>query len=232
VKLSILMPVYNEASTIAAAVKDVLSVDYPCDVELVIVDDGSTDGTRESYPDIAGDERVHIQLQPANRGKGASIRTAAQLATGDLMIICDADLEYAPREIPSLLEPVLNGDAEVVYGTRTFGSHNAFSYLYVLGNRAVTTAANVLFNVYISDLETCFKLMPTSLYRELDVRHAGFGMEAEVTGKLLRRGIRPYEVPISYRARSRMQGKKLTWWDGVEAVLILVRERFRKRPAR
>jgi glycosyltransferase involved in cell wall biosynthesis len=232
VKLSILMPVYNEASTITAAAKDVLSVDYPCEIELVIVDDGSTDGTRERYADIAGDTRVHVQLQPANRGKGAAIRTAAQLATGDMMIICDADLEYLPSEIPSLLAPVVRGDAEVVYGTRTFGSHNAFSYLYVLGNRTVTTAANILFNCYISDLETCFKLMPTALYRSLDVRHDGFGMEAEVTGKLLRRGIRPYEVPISYRARSREQGKKLTWRDGVEALLILVRERFSKPAGR
>jgi hypothetical protein len=121
---------------------------------------------------------------------------------------------------------VLTGDAEVVYGTRTFGSHNSYSYLYVLGNKAVTTFANVLFNCYISDLETCFKLIPAPLYRELRVKETGFGMEAEVTGKLLRRGIRPFEVPISYKARSREAGKKLTWRDGVEAMWILVRERF------
>ena len=122
------------------------------------------------------------------------------------------------------------GDAEVVYGTRTFGSHNSYSFVYVLGNKAVTTLANVLFNCYISDLETCFKLMPTALYRDLRVRETGFGMEAEVTGKLLRRGIRPYEVPISYRARSRAAGKKLTWRNGAEAVSILLRERFARRP--
>ena len=115
-----------------------------------------------------------------------------------------------------------------MYGTRTFGSHNAFSYLYVLGNRAVTTAANVLFNVYISDLETCFKLLPLDLYRRLDVTSAGFGMEAEITGKILRTGLRPYEVPISYKARTREAGKKLTWRDGVEALWILARERVRK----
>jgi hypothetical protein len=140
--------------------------------------------------------------------------------------MCDADLEYSPAQIPSLLMPVLTGDAEVVYGTRTFGSHNSYSYLYVLGNKAVTTFANVLFNCYISDLETCFKLIPAPLYRELRVKETGFGMEAEVTGKLLRRGIRPFEVPISYKARSREAGKKLTWRDGVEAMWILVRERF------
>ncbi|SOD73005.1 glycosyl transferase family 2 [Jatrophihabitans sp. GAS493] len=227
-KLSILMPVYNELATLQTAVKDVLSVNYPCEIELVIVDDGSTDGTRALYADIETDPQVRVQLQPSNAGKGAAIRAAAEIATGDYVIICDADLEYRPNEIPGLLQPVLDGEATVVYGTRTFGSHNAYSYLYVLGNRGVTLAANVLFNCYISDLETCFKLMPRDLYRSLDIRSAGFGMEAEVTGKILRRGLRPYEVPITYRARSREEGKKLTWRDGVEAIWILLRERTRR----
>lgn len=226
------MPVYNEFATLASAIKEVLEVDYPCDVELVVVDDGSTDGTRELYAVFAGDPRVSIHMHKQNQGKGAAIRTAAAVATGDYVIMCDADLEYTPAEIPSLLAPVLHGDAQVVYGTRTFGSHNAYSYLYVLGNKAVTTAANVLFNCYISDLETCFKLIPTALYREMDIHETGFGMDAEVTGKLLRRGIRPYEVPISYRARSREAGKKLTWRDGVQAVWILARERVLRRPRR
>jgi len=225
VKLSILMPVFNEYATLPAAIKEVLSVNYPCEIELVVVDDGSTDGTRELYADFAGDPRVKIHMHDRNRGKGAAIRTAAAAASGDYVIMCDADLEYQPAEIPTLLAPVLSGSAEVVYGTRTFGSHNAYSYLYVLGNKAVTTAANILFNCYISDLETCFKLIPTQRYRQLDIRETGFGMEAEVTGKLLRRGIRPYEVPISYQARTREAGKKLTWRDGVEALWILARER-------
>jgi dolichol-phosphate hexosyltransferase len=231
VKLSILMPVYNERATLLAAVKDVLNVNFPCDIELVIVDDGSTDGTREFYPSLAGDPRVIVHMHSRNQGKGAAIRTAASVATGDYVIMCDADLEYSPAEIPSLLAPVLADQAEVVFGTRTFGSHNAYSYAYVLGNKGVTTFANVLFNCYISDLETCFKLLPADLYRSLRVRETGFGMEAEVTGKLLRRGIRPYEVPISYKARSREAGKKLTWRDGVEALWILLRERFAPRPA-
>jgi glycosyltransferase involved in cell wall biosynthesis len=230
VKLSILMPVYNEYATLREAVKDVLSVTYPCEMELIIVDDGSTDGTRDLYLEIDADDRVRVQLQPHNRGKGAAIRTAAELATGDYIIICDADQEYVPAEIPSLLAPIIRGEATVVYGTRSFGSHNAYSYLYVLGNRGVTTAANVLFNCYISDLETCFKLLPRALYRELDISASGFGMEAEITAKILRRGIRPFELPISYRARSREEGKKLTWRDGVEAVWILLHERFRRLP--
>ncbi len=224
------MPVYNEAATLESAVKRVLDVKFPVEVELVIVDDGSTDGTRDLYQQWAGHPSVLIHLKESNGGKGSAIRKGAELATGDYVIMCDADLEYAPEEIPSLLAPIVAGEAEVVYGTRTFGSHNAYSYLYVLGNRGVTTVANLLFNCYISDLETCFKLMPLAMYRRLDVRSAGFGMEAEITGKLLRSGVRPYEVAISYKARSREDGKKLTWRDGVEAVWILTRERFR-RPA-
>ncbi len=229
--MSVLMPVYNEVATLTEAVKGVLNVNFPSEIELVIVDDGSTDGTRDLYPALAGDPRLSVHMHERNCGKGTAIRTAAAAATGDYVIICDADLEYSPAEIPSLLAPVLAGDAEVVYGTRQFGSHNSYSYVYVLGNKAVTTFANILFNCYISDLETCFKLIPAALYRKLCLREAGFGMEAEITGKLLRRGVRPYEVPISYRARTRAAGKKLTWRDGVQAIWILTRERFAPRPA-
>jgi dolichol-phosphate hexosyltransferase len=223
-KLSILMPVYNEAETVDSAVQRVLSVEYPCEVELVLVDDGSRDGTAEVLASL-DDPRLIQRRHPRKRGKGAAIRTAAEAATGDYMIICDADLEYSPDEIPSLLNPMLHAKAEVVYGTRTFGSHTAYSFWYVMGNKVVTMFANVLYNTYISDLETCFKLMPLALYRSLDVKSAGFGLEAEVTAKLLRSGHRPYEVPISYTARSREAGKKLTWRDGVQALWILLRLR-------
>ncbi len=219
------MPVYNEARTLAAAVEQVLGVDYPCPVELVLVDDGSSDGTAKVLAGLT-DPRVVVHSHVRNQGKGAAIRTASQVATGEWMVICDADLEYSPHEIPLLLAPVLGGQAEVVYGTRTFGSHTAYSFWYVMGNKGVTMFANVVYNSWISDLETCFKLMPLALYRELDIREKGFGMEAEVTGKLLRRGVRPYEVPITYRARSREEGKKLTWRDGVEALWILVKIRL------
>jgi dolichol-phosphate hexosyltransferase len=225
VKLSILMPVYNEARTVQTVVKRVLDVNFPCPVEVVIVDDASTDGTAEILSHL-DDERLVKLRHPANRGKGAAIRTAVAAATGDFMVPLDADLEYQPEEIPKLLEPVLSGEAEVVYGSRGFGSHAAYSFWYVMGNKAVTTVANVLFNAYIADLETCFKLMPLDLLRSLRITSEGFGMEAEITGKLLARGIRPFEVPITYRARSREAGKKITWRDGVEAVWILARIRL------
>jgi glycosyltransferase involved in cell wall biosynthesis len=231
VKLSILMPVYNEEARLPEALKQALGVDYPCEIELVVVDDGSQDAT----PDILGavdDQRVRVVIQPRNQGKGAAIKRAVQEATGEYMVILDADLEYDPLDIPRLLEPVLDGRAEVVYGNRTFGSHSSFSFWYVMGNKAVTTAANMLYNCYLGDLETCFKLMPLSLYRSLDVKSKGFGMEAEVTGKLLRHQIRPYEVPITYRARTREEGKKITWRDGVQALWILGRERARKPKAK
>ena len=230
-KLSILMPVYNEEDRIADAVKQALDVQYPAEVEMVIVDDGSRDGTAEILRGL-GDARLKVISHPRNRGKGAAIRTAVDNATGDYMVILDADLEYDPQDIPKLLEPVLDGRATVVYGNRTFGSHSSFSFWYVMGNKAVTTAANMLYNCYLGDLETCFKLMPLSLYRSLNVHSRGFGMEAEVTGKLLRRRIRPYEVPISYRARTREEGKKITWRDGVEALWILGRERVKRPPNR
>lgn len=228
-KLSILMPVYNEFPVLASAVKRVLDVSFPVDIELIVVDDGSTDGTRSLYGAWADDPRVRIHLKDTNGGKGSAISKAAELADGDYVIVCDADLEYAPAEIPSLLRPILEGTATVVFGTRTFGSHNSYSYLYVLGNRAVTTVANILFNCYISDLETCFKLLPLDLYRSLGIESKGFGMEAEITAKLLSRGVRPFEVPISYNARGREQGKKLTWRDGVEAIFILTRQRVAAR---
>jgi len=228
VKLTIVMPVYNEAARVATAIKQVLEVDFPCEYELIIVDDGSTDAT-PAILDAIDDPRVRVFHQP-NQGKGAAVRLGVAHARGESMVILDADLEYDPRDIPRLLEPVLDGRAQVVFGSRQFGSHSAYSFWYVMGNKFLTTFANMVFNCYISDLETCYKLMPTDLYRSLGVTSNGFGIEAEVTGKLLRRGIRPFEVPISYQARTRDEGKKITWVDGVEALWIILRERLRPRP--
>ena len=226
-KLSILVPVYNEEASVGHALKIALAVDYPCEVEFIVVNDGSSDETAVVL-DAFSDPRLKVVHHERNRGKGAAIRTAVRHATGEYVIMLDADLEYDPGDIPGLIRPVLEGRASVVYGNRQFGSHSAYSFWYVMGNKAVALAANIIFNSYISDVETCFKLMPLELYRQLEVKASGFGMEAEVTGKLLRRRIRPYEVPISYHARSREEGKKITAWDGVEALAILVRERVRR----
>lgn len=225
-KLSILTPVYNEGRTLKKVIDRLLAIEFPTDVEFVMVDDGSSDDSG-AILDAVDDPRVNVFHMPTNAGKGAAIRKAAELATGEYMIICDADEEYRPQEIPTLMQPVIDDEAQIIYGTRTFGSHTSFSYWYVVGNKGVNLVANILFNAYVSDVETCFKLMPTELYRSLDIKEKGFGMEAEVTGKLLARGYRPYEVPISYRARTRAEGKKITAWDGVEALWILLKTRIR-----
>lgn len=226
-KLSVLMPVYDEERTVEMAAKRLLDVTFPCDVELVVVDDGSTDGTAAKVAALREtDDRVVTARHETNRGKGAAVRTAAGHASGDYLLIYDADLEYPPEQIPKLLEPILAGEATVVYGTRVFGGTSAYTYWYVLGNRAVTTAANVLFNSYITDLSTCFKLLPLPLYRELRIRENGFGADPELTGKLLKRGIRPFEIPITYRSRTRAEGKKITWRHGVEALVVLTKVRL------
>jgi len=221
------MPAYNEAATVGVAVKQLLGIRYPCDIELVIVNDGSADHTMDVLSSI-DDPRVVVTEHPVNRGKGAAVRTAAALATGDYMLIFDADLEYSAEDILSLLSPLQRGDAEVVYGVRTFGASTAHSFWFVIGNRVNTFTANALFNTWISDLHSCLKLLPLALFRELPVRENGFGLDTELTAMLLARGVRPYEVPIHYKARSREEGKKLTWGDGVEATWILLRVRAKK----
>jgi dolichol-phosphate hexosyltransferase len=227
VKLSILMPAYNESATVGTAVKRVLDIRYPCDVEVVIVNDGSVDNTSEILATI-DDPRVVITEHPANRGKGAAVRTAASLATGDYLLVFDADLEYSPEDILGLLAPVSRGDAEVVYGVRKFGASTAHSFWFVIGNRVNTFTTNALFNTWISDLHTCLKLLPLHLFRDLPLSENGFGLDTELTALMLARGVRPYEVPITYKARSREEGKKLTWGDGVVATRILIRVRLRK----
>ncbi len=226
-KLSILIPAYNEAATVGVAVKRLLDIRYPCEIELVIVNDGSVDNTMDVLSSI-DDPRVVITEHPVNRGKGAAVRTAAAMATGDYMLIFDADLEYSAEDILSLLAPLQRGDAQVVYGVRTFGASTAHSFWFVIGNRVNTFTANALFNTWISDLHSCLKLLPLTLFRELPVKENGFGLDTELTAMLLARGVRPYEVPIHYKARSREEGKKLTWGDGVDATWILLRVRLRK----
>jgi dolichol-phosphate hexosyltransferase len=221
--LSVLIPALNEASTLPAVLEEVLRVDES--MELILVDDGSTDNTWQIMEAAADGARVRAFRHDRNRGKGAAVRTALQHAQGEVVIIQDADLEYSPSEFPLLLKPIREGRASVVYGSRTFSSHESFSFWYVVGNRAVTLATNVLYNCYLSDMETCYKVMPRSVALALDLQARGFELEPEITAKLLRLGQRIYEVPVSYTARSREEGKKLTAMDGVKAVRTLLRYR-------
>ena len=224
-KLSILMCAYNEEQTIARAVRGVLEMSYPCDIELIVVDDGSTDDTATLIAQIS-DPRVAVRHHPRNRGKGAALITATSIATGTYILPFDADLEYAPEDIPKMLAPVLQGRTHVVYGVRLFGYHTVYqSYRYAAGNRLLTTIANLLFNAYLSDLHTCLKLMPLDVFKSLGLSENGFGLDTELTASLLRHGIRPFEVPVSYYGRSRVEGKKITWRDALRCLWILLRVR-------
>jgi glycosyltransferase involved in cell wall biosynthesis len=228
-KLSILMPAYNEQRTIVQAINEVLDSDYPCDMELIVVDDGSTDRT-EALLSLVEDPRLAIHRFPANQGKGAALLAAASFATGTHILPFDADLEYSADDIPKMVEPVLKGRCDVVYGVRLFGCNTVYrSYRYALGNRLLTRTANILFNACLSDLHTCLKLMPLAMLRNLKLVETGFGLDSELTAVLLRRGVRPFEVPVSYYSRSHAEGKKITWRNAVECIWILLRVRFRGR---
>jgi len=228
--LSVLMPVYDEAATVEQAIAEVLAAELPVEVELVVVDDGSTDGTAEILDRGDWGPRVKVVHHPANRGKGAAVRTALEQATGEYAAIFDADLEYDPRDIGELLGPLLRGETNAVFGVRAFNGYTSHSYLYVLGNRAVTFACNVLFNVYIADMMTCHKVVRTEVFRALPLRASGFTIEPEITARLLQSGERIYEMPAHYRARSHSAGKKLTTADGFRVLGTLARCRFGPRP--
>ncbi len=222
--LSILMPVFNELATLERAVDDALTAELPVKKrQLVIVDDGSTDGTRELLRRREWPANVTLIFHDRNLGKGAALRTGLQHATGRWSAILDADLEYRASDLGPLLQPLLNGDAKVVFGTRSWSSHSAFSFWYVMGNKGVTLATNVIYNSFISDVMTCHKAMSTELFRSLRLRERGFAIEPEITARVLRAGERIYEVPITYAARSREEGKKLTALDGLRVLRTLVR---------
>ena len=231
-KLSILMAVYNEEKTIVRAVEEVLTADCPCEIELIIVDDGSSDRTQMLLSQL-DDPRVILHRLPANEGKGAALLAAASLASGTHVLPFDADLEYVADDIPRLLVPVLKGRCEVVYGVRLFGCNTVYrTYIYAVGNRILTRMANVLFNAHLSDLHTCLKMMPLTMLRSLDLHEKGFGLDSEITAMLLKRGVRPFEVPVSYFSRSHAEGKKITWRDALACARILFRVRLRDRSGR
>jgi glycosyltransferase involved in cell wall biosynthesis len=223
-ELSILMPVYDERETVVEAIEQALGAELPVTGrEVVVVDDGSTDGTASLLREREWPENVRVVHHDRNAGKGAAVRTALGHATGAYAAILDADLEYDPADLAELLPPLQSGEAEAVFGARGFQSHSAYGFWYVLGNKGVTLTANVLYNSWVSDIMTCQKAMRTELLRSLPLRERGFGIEPEITARLLRRGVRIYEVPITYRARSREDGKKLTALDGLRVLRTLVR---------
>jgi dolichol-phosphate hexosyltransferase len=224
--ISVIIPVLNEAATLRRAVERLLKTDLGLELDVLVVDDGSTDGSIESIEDLIRDGLVRAVRHPRNLGKGAALRTGISEARGDLITVLDADLEYDPADYRQMIRAFVEEQAEVVYGTRSFGAHTAFSFWYVIGNKAVSLWASFLFNTWLSDLETCFKMAPRASWQALELTESGFGIEAEVTGKFLKRGRLIHEVPISYRARGRDQGKKLRWTDGVQALLILLRVRL------
>jgi glycosyltransferase involved in cell wall biosynthesis len=227
VKLSVIIPVYNERTTVEEAVKAVLAVKEAD--EILIIDDGSTDGTRELYPAIqALDESIRIVLHEKNMGKGAAVRTGFANATGDIYLIQDADLEYDPRDYPALLRPIKERRAAVVYGSRFRGGPTKTMFFWhMVGNKLLTLVTNIVYNTILSDMETCYKVFRADVVEGIPLRAKGFEFEPEITSKVLKRGYRIYEVPISYNGREFEEGKKLNpWREGPKALYYLLKYRF------
>src|SRR5919198_2828743 len=224
--LSILMPVYNEINTVEQAINEVLATELPTDIELIVVDDGSTDGTRELLRARDWPVAVTVLHHEKNAGKGAAVLTALQQARGEFAAIFDADLEYDPGDLRLLLPPLFEGRTNAVFGVRAFDGYTSHSFLYVLGNKGVTLAANILFNVYLRDIMTCHKAIRTDVFRRLPLSARGFDIEPEIAVRLLQAGERIFEVPIRYQARSTEEGKKLTAKDGFRVLRKLVRCRL------
>ena len=233
-KLSILVPIYNEEGTLAEVVRRVCGIPTP--KEIILVDDGSKDRSREILTrlqeenDHANDpiNTIRVFFQPQNQGKGAAIKTALSHVTGDVVIVQDADLEYDPKDYPALLEPIQSGDADVVYGTRFYGSgpHRVFFFWHYVGNQILTLISNMLTNLNLSDMETGYKVFRAEVVKDVDLKSQRFGFEPEITVKLAKKQCRFYEVPISYHGRTYAEGKKITWKDGVAALYYLIRFRL------
>jgi glycosyltransferase involved in cell wall biosynthesis len=222
--VSVVMAVYNERETVEEIIRRVLAV--PLRIELIVIDDGSSDGSRELLKALAQELPLRLVVQPQNRGKGAALRAGFAEAAGDVVIIQDADLEYSPEEYPELIDLICAGRADVVYGSRFIGRHRVFLFTHYAGNRVINLLANVLYNTTLTDLETCYKAMRIGVLRSMTLRSDGFDIEPELTAKIFKRGFRVYEIPITYNGRGYDEGKKITWRDGLIAVWTLVKYRF------
>ena len=222
--LSVVMPVFNERNTIEEIIARVLAIRMR--IELIVVDDMSTDGTIEILERLQKAHGFVLLRQPRNGGKGAALRRGFAAVTGDVVLIQDADLEYSPEEYPLLTEPIIAGRADVVFGSRFLGRHRVFLLTHYLGNRLLTMIANVLYNTMLTDMETCYKVMRTDVLRSMELKSNGFGIEPEITAKVFKRRYRVYEVPISYDGRGYDEGKKITWRDGIVALWVLLKYRF------
>jgi|CXWL01.1.fsa_nt_gi glycosyltransferase involved in cell wall biosynthesis len=226
-KVSIIMPAYNEAATIAEMIAKVQAVDVGYPKEIIIVDDASLDGTREALNAFRETQDVRVIFHERNRGKGAAIRTALAQVTGDIVVIQDADLEYDPGDLPRLIAPIISGKADVVYGNRFHGeAHRVLYFWHSIGNGVLTLACNMMTNLNLSDMEVGYKAFRADIICRMRLRSDRFGFEPEVTAKVAKLGCRLFEVPISYYGRTYAEGKKITWKDGVAALWCIIRYRI------
>ncbi len=226
--LSVIIPVYNEAETIDAIVAAVAAI--PVSKEIILVDDGSTDGSREKLQQLENEEGIVVLYHERNQGKGAAIRTGVAAATRDLVIIQDADLEYDPREIPNLMQPILAGKADVVYGSRFMGGqpHRVLYFWHQVGNQLLTLLSNMFTNLNLTDMETCYKLFRREVIQGIEIEESRFGMEPEITAKVARGHWRIYEIGISYSGRTYDEGKKIGWKDGFQAIWCILKYNLRR----